>query len=68
MALLLFSSIICATIAVITSCNCGPKLPQDPFDPLGDWHQRVSESSGIVLDISNYEFQNEVKKLDFYLE
>ncbi|KAI1711975.1 OV39 antigen [Ditylenchus destructor] len=43
MALLLFSSIICATIAVITSCNCGPKLPQDPFDPLGDWHQRHLE-------------------------
>lgn len=25
------------------SCGCGnAQLPQDPFDPLGPWHQRVS--------------------------
>uniref|UniRef100_A0A915D8A8 Uncharacterized protein n=1 Tax=Ditylenchus dipsaci TaxID=166011 RepID=A0A915D8A8_9BILA len=29
-----------STVTVAYSCNCGSPLPQDPFDPLGVWHQR----------------------------
>lgn len=30
--------------SIAQSCSCGTMVPQDPFDPLGKWHQRVNFS------------------------
>jgi len=27
-------------LSIAIACNCGTYVPQDPFDPLGPWHQR----------------------------
>lgn len=43
MAFLLLTSMFASFLVGVLSCGCGPQLPQDPFDPLGAWHQRHIE-------------------------
>lgn len=39
--LISFIIIIKNLIVIIQACGCGTIVPNDPFDPLGKWHQRV---------------------------